>query len=357
MLSLWCLMGSIQHFLNQPRYRPWSQWEERLESVPSAWTRELLGTSEEGRPLWAFTLGNGPITRLAWAQMHGNEPTATRALLRIMNETKSLPDGESWTFLPLVNPDGAHRFTRANALGVDINRDAEERSSREAQILWDWIQRHQPKVAYNLHDQRSWFGLPNSNRPATFSVLAARANPEGSTTPAFRAAQGAAGDLAHIFQELSDLPTTTFDDSFYPGAFGENVQASGIPVVLVETGSHISGYDRTQQVAWLAEGLLRHWALPQDRIAYYQSLEQAESGRFDVVLTSAVPTEPTDWAFVASERIEQGSSVLFWELAATGSDLAPKAPFAIERVTCPAVSVGDRWEDLSSLMRQPDSLF
>lgn len=357
MLSLWCLMGSIQHFLNQPRYRPWSQWEERLESASIGWSRELLGSSEEGRPLLAFTLGSGPITRLAWAQMHGNEPTATRALLRIMNETKSLPDGESWTFFPLVNPDGAHRFTRANALGVDINRDAKERSSREARILWDWIQRHQPKVAYNLHDQRSWFGIPNSNRPATFSVLAARANPEGSTTPAVRAAQGAAGDLAHIFQELSDLTTTTFDDSFYPGAFGENVQASEIPVVLVETGSHFSGYDRTQQVDWLTDGLLHHWTFPQDRVAYYQSLEQADSGRFDVVLTSTDPTDPTDWAFIASETVEEGVSVLFWELVAVGNGLAQKAPFAMERGTSPAVSVGDRWEDLSSLMQQPDSLF
>jgi hypothetical protein len=128
-------------------------------------------------------------------------------------------------------------------------------------------------------------------------------------------------------------------------------------VVLVETGSHFSGYDRTQQVAWLAEGLLRHWTFPQDRIEYYRLLEQAESGRFDVVLTSADPIDPTDLAFVASERMEQGSSVLFWELAAVGSGLAQQAPFAFERVTCPAVSVGDRWEDLSSLMRQPDSLF
>lgn len=351
MLSLWCLMVPTQHYLNQPRYRPWSLWEKRMESASADWTRELLGTSEEGRPLWAFTLGNGPITRLAWAQMHGNEPTATRALLRIMNETKSLPSGESWAFFPLVNPDGAERYTRANAQGVDINRDAKERTSREARVLWDWIQNHQPKVAYNLHDQRSWFGLPNSNLPATFSVLAARANPEGTTTPAVLEAQGAAGDLAHIFHDLSGLPTTTFDDSFYPGAFGENVQASGIPVVLVETGSHFSGYDRTQQVAWLTDGLLRHWSSPQDRVAGYQSLEQAESGRFDLVLTSPDPLDPTDWAFVASERVDQGSSVLFWELAAVGSGLAKQAPFAFERGASPAVSIGDRWEDLNSLMQ------
>lgn len=350
-------MEPIQHYLNQPQYRPWSQWEKRMESASADWTRELLGTSEEGRPLWAFTLGDGPISRLAWAQMHGNEPTATRALLHIMSETKRLPNGESWTFFPLVNPDGADRFTRVNAQGVDINRDAEERTSREAKVLWDWIQHHQPKVAYNLHDQRSWFGLPNSNRPATFSVLAARANPEGMTTPAFLAAQGAAGDLAHIFHDLSHLPTTTFDNSFYPGAFGENVQASGIPVVLVETGSHFSGYNRTQQVAWLAEGLLRHWTFPQDRVAGYQSLEQAQPGHFDVVLTSADPLDPTDWAFIASERMEDGMSVLFWELVAVGSDLAQKAPFVFERGTCPAVSVGDRWEDLNSLMQQPDSFF
>jgi hypothetical protein len=351
MLSLWCLMVPLQHYLNHSRYRPWNQWEKRMESASADWTRELLGTSEEGRPLWSFTLGNGPITRLAWAQMHGNEPTATCALLRIMNETKSLPNGESWAFFPVVNPDGAERFTRANAQGVDINRDAKERTSREAQVLWNWIQNHQPKVAYNLHDQRSWFGLPNSNLPATFSVLAARANPEGLTTPAVRSAQGAAGDLAHVFHDLSGLPTTTFDGTYYPGAFGENVQASGIPVVLVETGSHSSGYDRSQQVSWLAEALKQHWTLPTDRVEYYQLLEQAESGRFDLVLTSPDPLDQTDWAFVASERMEQGFSKLFWELTAVGSGLAQQAPFAFERGACPAVSIGDRWEDLSSLMQ------
>lgn len=352
-------MTNPSTFLNQPRYRPWSHWYVQLESVPTEWRRELLGTSEEGRPLWAFTLGNGPITRLAWAQMHGNEPTATHSLLRIMRDVSRLPDGESWAFFPLVNPDGADRFTRVNAKGVDINRDARERQSLEARVLWDWIQHHNPKVAYNLHDQRSWFGIPNTNLPATFSVLAARANPEGSLTPAVRTAQGAAGDLALIFQNLSGCPTTTFDDSFYPGAFGENVQGSGIPVVLVETGSHLSGYNRSQQVAWLAEGLVQHWNAPHDRADWYQSLVQAEPGRFDVVLTGHPSTDVVDWAFTAAERVVEGESKLFWELAAFGSAGQFKAPWVFERFeeVGPPVSIGDRWEDLTLLMQQQDSTF
>lgn len=359
MLSLRYPMTNPSIFLNQPRYWSWKRWNEQLESVPTEWRRELLGTSEEGRPLWAFTLGNGPITRLAWAQMHGNEPTATHSLLRIMQQVSALPHGESWAFFPLVNPDGADRFTRVNAKGVDINRDARERQSREAQILWDWIQHHNPKVAYNLHDQRSWFGIPNSSLSATFSVLAARANPEGSLTPAMRTAQGAAGDLATIFQNLSGLPTTTFDDSFYPGAFGENVQGSGIPVVLVETGSHLSGYNRSQQVAWLADGLMQHWTAPHDLVVGYQSLVQAEPGRFDLILSDPNPIDGVDWAFTATEQVVDGKSKLFWELAALDSAGKLKAPLVFKRCEAggPAVSVGDRWADLNSLMQQPDSLF
>lgn len=352
-------MANTSTFLNQPRYLSWSRWNEQLESVPTQWKRELLGTSEEGRPLWAFTLGEGPITRLAWAQMHGNEPTATHSLLRIMRDVRNLPHGDSWAFFPLVNPDGADRFTRINAKGVDINRDARERQSSEARVLWDWIQYLNPKVAYNLHDQRSWFGIPNTNLPATFSVLAARANPEGTVTSAVRTAQGAAGDLAQIFQKLSGCPTTTFDDSFYPGAFGENVQGSGIPVVLVETGSHLSGYNRSQQVIWLAEGLVQHWNDPNDGVDGYQTLVQAEPGRFDVVLTDPNPIDAVDWAFTAVERVVEGESKLFWELAAFGSAGQCKAPFVFMRSeeVGPPVSIGDRWEDLTLLMQQRDSPF
>lgn len=334
-------------FLDQPRYRPWEVWESALRSVPSCWTRTELGRSEEGRPLWAFTLGSGPITRLAWAQMHGNEPTATEALLEIMHTVQHLPTGNCWAFFPLVNPDGAHRFTRVNANGLDLNRDARSQTSREARILWNWIQTAQPIMAYNLHDQRSWFGIPGTPHPATFSVLAARANPEGIPTDAVVRARGDAGALARRFAQHSQIPCTTFDDSFYPDAFGENVQSSGISVVLVETGSHPKGYSRRHQAHWLAQGLMEHWLNDSSDETHYLNLAQAETGRFDaVVLRGATDRQErkTLFALTAVESLGGTCSVLDWEVSALGSDLWGRAPFWVEvsdEVPHP-VSVGDR---------------
>src|SRR5690606_1857738 len=42
---------------------------------------EVAGESVEGRAIHHLTLGHGPLGVLLWSQMHGDEPTATSALI------------------------------------------------------------------------------------------------------------------------------------------------------------------------------------------------------------------------------------------------------------------------------------
>ena len=44
-----------------------------------------LGKSAENRPIYSLKFGNGKTPILLWSQMHGNEPTATMALLDIFH--------------------------------------------------------------------------------------------------------------------------------------------------------------------------------------------------------------------------------------------------------------------------------
>src|SRR6187431_2522666 len=58
---------------------------ERLrQSAPDLIRIETIGTSVEGRSINHVSLGRGPFRVLLWSQMHGDEPTATVALLDLL---------------------------------------------------------------------------------------------------------------------------------------------------------------------------------------------------------------------------------------------------------------------------------
>src|SRR3546814_455370 len=99
----------------------------------------LLGTSAEGRPLRHISWGAGDTSVLLWSQMHGDESTATMAIADLFHFLGAHPDhplvqrlraGTTLHFMPIVNPDGAARFQRRNAQGIDI-RSEERRVGKE----------------------------------------------------------------------------------------------------------------------------------------------------------------------------------------------------------------------------------
>src|SRR5690606_38997105 len=123
--------------------------------------REEIGRSVQGRPLVALHMGDGPVTVLAWSQMHGDESTASMALLDLVHWIVSddpdplrdrLLASVTLTLVPMLNPDGAELFQRHNALGIDINRDARRLSTPEARALKALRDRIEPDFGFNLHD-------------------------------------------------------------------------------------------------------------------------------------------------------------------------------------------------------------
>lgn len=231
--------------IDERRFTPneyWGAMQGALDRSPRV-RREEIGRSVQGRPLVALHMGEGPVKVLAWSQMHGDESTASMALLDLVHWVVSdEPDAVrdrllasiSLTLVPMLNPDGAERFQRRNAQGVDINRDARRLVTPEARILKQLRDEIQPVVGFNLHNQ-NW-RTRAGDQPASISLLAV-AFDEARTVDAGRLLTMRLGTtIRDALQPLAEGRIGRYDDSFEPRAFGDNITLWGTPVLLIETG-------------------------------------------------------------------------------------------------------------------------
>lgn len=219
-------------------------------------THAEIGTSYLGTPIRRLTMGHGPMVLLAWTQMHGNESTATAAVLDwlqllLANRASGLPD--DWQDLvtlqviPMLNPDGAAAGTRETAQGIDMNRDALAQQTPEGRLLWQQVQTLKPSVAFNLHDQNPYYAAGEGGDPATIAFLAPAYHPDKHVDgPRLRAKQL----IAHMRQILSHwLPQGIgrYDDTYSQRSFGDAIAGTGASTILIESGEHRG--DPTRQIA------------------------------------------------------------------------------------------------------------
>ena len=71
----------------------------------------------------------------------------------------------------MLNPDGAERFQRRNAQGIDINRDALGLQTPEGQVLKSLRDRFNPRIGFNLHNQGWNTSVGDPPKPASISLL------------------------------------------------------------------------------------------------------------------------------------------------------------------------------------------
>jgi hypothetical protein len=215
---------------------------------------ELTGHSLEGREVRLLTVGTGPCKVFLWSQMHGDETTGTMALMDLLNFLKQHAGSSTSTGLlsactlylvPMVNPDGAERFSRRNAQQIDINRDYLRVVSPEAKILKAVHEGIKPSFGFNLHDQSNLWGVKNSPDPAALSFLAPAFDEAGSLNENRSRAMQVIACMKDHLDSILPGKIGLFDDTFEPRAFGDNFQKGGTATILIEGGSIIG--DRNSQ--------------------------------------------------------------------------------------------------------------
>lgn len=233
------------------RYLPPDRLKEAVQRL-GGWSNRLkIGQSVQGRPIEVWVYGKGPTRILMWSQMHGNETTTTRALLDWMKSVSLSPQSVSERFegltiavVPMLNPDGAEAYTRFNANEMDLNRDAVKRSQPETQALLGFAKNFSPDFCFNLHDQRTFYGVGEPPRSAVVSFLAPAADP-GVGLPLQRTAAMSLVLAMHDALEQG-IPghLGRYDDTYNPNCFGDHFQTLGIPTVLLEAGHSPGDYLR-----------------------------------------------------------------------------------------------------------------
>jgi murein tripeptide amidase MpaA len=134
---------------------------------------KLIGKSVLDKPIYSYQIGSGKTRIYLWSQMHGNESTTTKALFDFINVLNNKTDFaakllNTFTFccIPILNPDGAALYTRENANKIDLNRDSQNLTQPESNVLRAVFEDFKPHYCFNLHDQRTIFGAGDTGKPA-----------------------------------------------------------------------------------------------------------------------------------------------------------------------------------------------
>lgn len=221
-----------------------------LQRLEAPFRVAVEGYSVEQRSIHTVRYGNGPTTVLLWSQMHGDEPTATAAVMDMFRFLSASGDGfddvrdllrERLTlvFIPMLNPDGAETFSRRNALGVDLNRDALRLSTPEAQLLKRVRDELDADWGFNLHDQSRFYGAgyPTEDM-ATLSFLAPAYDFPKNINPGRERAMQVIAEINAGLQRHIPNKVGRYSDAFEPRAFGDNMQKWGTSTILIESGGY-----------------------------------------------------------------------------------------------------------------------
>jgi hypothetical protein len=292
------------------------------------------GISFEGRSIKRLSIGTGPISVLMWSQMHGDEPTATMALFDLLHFLTS--DEQEFSavrqnilssvtihMIPMLNPDGAERFRRRNAQGVDMNRDALNLQTPEGQILKRVRDFLDADFAFNLHDQSRYYRVGETDKSATISFLAPAYNKQKSVNTERSKAKKLIAVMNNMVQELAPGHVGRYDDTFEPRAFGDNIAKWGSSTILIESGGYPNDpekqFVRKLNFASLIVGLT---AISSDSyqsasIANYYDIPENSSDYLQLLLENVIinnpPSEPykLDLGFRHREINQQNATAYY----------------------------------------------
>ncbi|NRD23509.1 peptidase M14 [Winogradskyella litoriviva] len=295
---------------------------EKCFNLFSKFRISTIGESVEKRPIYSFKFGSGPIKILLWSQMHGNESTSTKALFdcfKLFEAENSLVATilKNCTLLviPILNPDGAERYTRLNANLIDLNRDAQNLSQPESKVLRAAYNDFRPNYCFNLHGQRTIFSAGETNNVATLSFLSPAENEERTLTQNRKVAMTIISDINDLLQQEIPNAVGRYDDGFNINCVGDTFQNFGVPTILYEAGHYANDYSREIVRRFMFIALLKGLNVIANGISYdkhkaYFKIPENAKCFYDVIIRNAKckisDNEVVDIAFQFQEVLIDG---------------------------------------------------
>ncbi|CAM1365698.1 Zinc carboxypeptidase [Tenacibaculum litoreum] len=295
---------------------------------------KIIGESEEGRAIYQLKLGKGKKRILVWSQMHGNESTGTKAVFDFLKFiqrfstheiTESILNNCSITIVPMLNPDGAQAYTRVNAKNVDLNRDAVELEAKESKLLRSILEEVNPEFCFNLHDQRTIFGVEGTKNPATISFLAPSEEEKRTITEGRKETMNVIVAMNDLLQEIIPNHVGRYTDEFYPTATGDNFQKLGHNTILIEAGHFPNDYDREEVRKFnfyaLLQGIYhissaenfkefeKYLAIPNNIKNFYDVIYRSKNNEKDVAYQYVETIENDKFALVLKKEKEGNLSM------------------------------------------------
>jgi hypothetical protein len=314
-----------------------------VQSGGALFRMEKVGDSVEGRSINMLQAGSGAFPVLLWSQMHGDEATATAALFDLFEYLHRHRDDPSVRrilssltlyFIPMLNPDGAERFQRRNAQGIDINHDALRLQTPEGRTLKAVRDRLQPRVGFNLHNQGWRTSVGDPPRPASISLLSVAFDEARSPSEGRTLTKQICAVIRDALEPFASGQIGRYDDEFEVRAFGDNLTRWGTPVVLIETGPwpatepdpalvRLNFVAILSALDALATGEVNH-----ADIEHYESLPINESSGLYVVVRNAtvingdgVPPFIADIGIVAARQVLEADGQRQLRIATTIDDI------------------------------------
>ncbi|MBG6188575.1 M14 family metallopeptidase [Flavobacterium sp. CAN_S2] len=275
------------------RYITLDSIEPLLQKLNTNNQLQIIGKSVLGKSIYSYEIGEGKTKIFLWSQMHGNESTTTKALFDFLNVlqsgselAKQLLNTFTFCSIPMLNPDGATLYTRENAKKVDLNRDSQALTQPESKILREVFESFKPDYCFNLHDQRTIFGVSDTGKPATLSFLAPSYNEEREVNESRLKAINLIASINEELQKYLPNQIGRFDDSFNINCIGDTFQYLGVPTLLFEAGHFANDYQRegTRKYVFMAlissftilsendiviNGIDKYLNIPQNKVVFY----------------------------------------------------------------------------------------
>lgn len=224
-----------------------------IQKSDGLFNSEVIGMSFKKQDIKLLKFGQGKIKILMWSQMHGDESTASLALLDVINFlieskefAKELSSKISLFIIPILNPDGAKQFERRNYQEIDINRDALRLQTPEGKILKKIRDEIQPDFAFNLHDQYSNYSVGKTGKPAAIAILAPAFDYERTINDVRKRAIQVCVEIREVVEKFYPGVVARYDDEFEPRAFGDNFQKWGSSTILIESGGYFNDFEKQE---------------------------------------------------------------------------------------------------------------